>query len=927
MNGRWRFWLLVLAIGIAMAAQSALPPNDYAISPDLPLPNPLWKTLLLLEGPFMPYRQGIGLYLLSMVLVIVAFGSQNTASLPGRLRNFKFHLPEAEPETDPANQSTVAASMQQWRLTVTLSGTPQDWLATWWPRLALAVASGLAVVVFLLFKPEGGQSNPGLALWMIALYLLLAPTATHDWLPPSGPRPLTPLLVLLPVSALLTLASAQFLWVGKGNEGMVFWGLGAAFLIVLYVQGRPKVSSQNAQKPSVPLWIEVSVFVGLIALATYFRLAHATGLAPGVNNDSAEAGRVAISYAMGNLPYSPFSTIGWGFESLFLYYVALWTQFVQPAYVAIRIAAATIGVATVAAVYWFGRRIGGVPLGWLSAALAAMSGIYIVFSGTGLRLILQPLFEVTAVLFFWQGFEQGRTRNFLLGGLCLGLALNTHISSRPDPVLIAVFAVFLLILAVKRRRLFLKQFTGPLIAAALATFITAAPLVGYATGNWVNYASRADFVFVGHRMTDMDARYPGSYWSPLVRNVIVGSMVFNQRGNGNDFYVEDPALDFPVTFLLPLAVAFALRHWRKPLPFLLLTWFGMGVVTGFLSEPNANRTVAALLPAYIMIALFLIACVKLATTLYGGWMKLIAVSAVGLTIISAGLFTFRDYVGPHYRYRWGYAEEATAIGAFTSSLLEGDKNDVYVTDAYYVTDVVRLLTYRPGEEPLLQPYPYQKFDMAQALAGQFPGNKPVTVVLGSWREEEWTRAALLERYPGSRADPIPPIDTPWKSGAPAGYVVTIPLESLGSANQLHRGYVTKFYQTSGWQGEPYVSYVDPFFAFPNESPYVPFSASWEGFLQIGQPGDYGFRFITTNRARLLIDGSPLIVLDTFDINSANERHEAEAHVSLEPGTHSIQILYDYEGGDRQIQLLWSTPERQDFDWIPTELITPTASGT
>ena len=88
-NGRWRFWLLVLAIGIAMAAQSALPPNDYAISPDLPLPNPLWKTLLLLEGPFMPYRQGIGLYLLSIVLVIVAFGSQNTASLPGRLRNFK----------------------------------------------------------------------------------------------------------------------------------------------------------------------------------------------------------------------------------------------------------------------------------------------------------------------------------------------------------------------------------------------------------------------------------------------------------------------------------------------------------------------------------------------------------------------------------------------------------------------------------------------------------------------------------------------------------------------------------------------------------------------------------------------------------------------------------------------------------------------
>jgi hypothetical protein len=303
-------------------------------------------------------------------------------------------------------------------------------------------------------------------------------------------------------------------------------------------------------------------------------------------------------------------------------------------------------------------------------------------------------------------------------------------------------------------------------------------------------------------------------------------------------------------------------------------------------------------------------------------MKLLVTGTIGLIVVSIVVFTYRDYVGPQYRYRWGYAEEATAVSAYTAKLRQENEYELYVTNEYYVTDVMRFMTYQPGDDPFTQPYPYHRLEMSQALAGEFPTDRPVAVIFGNWAEENEVREALMERYPGSETRPIPRIDTPWKREGPAGYVVFIPQEALSSDVQLKYGYLTRFYEKPNWEGEPYATYVDQFFAFPENIEFVPFSARWDGILRIDEAGEYRFYMMTSNRAQLIIDDVPLMVLDNYSIENANARQEQNATISLTTGTHKISILFNFEAGDRQIRLLWATPQVGDLKYMPAELLTP-----
>ena len=45
-QNRWRIWLLILAVSLALVAQNSFPPPDVTLTDQQPLPDPLWKTPL-----------------------------------------------------------------------------------------------------------------------------------------------------------------------------------------------------------------------------------------------------------------------------------------------------------------------------------------------------------------------------------------------------------------------------------------------------------------------------------------------------------------------------------------------------------------------------------------------------------------------------------------------------------------------------------------------------------------------------------------------------------------------------------------------------------------------------------------------------------------------------------------------------------------
>jgi len=901
----WRIWALLAAICLALIAQYSLPPPHISVS-DQSLPHPLWWSVLFMRGPLQPFRLAVGLYLAAVALVILAFGRRGT-SLPCHSLDLSGSTQEPNEEKLPY-QAAFSFRSDSLGLTINFEGTQKLWQVRLLVITMILCALGLGGCVFVLFYRQRA-SNPGLALWLLAIFILLATAALYEPLKDHSERSRT--VCLWAGGALaLNLASVGLLWHGKGVPGMLTW-LGSAAVLVAGRAGLRRISAQSMPTARSLLashgW-EALFFLIIMGMASYFRLAHIGGLAPGLNNDAAEAGRAAISLAMGKSQYTPFLSIGWGFESLFIYYIAGLMQLMGYNILALRLAGISVGIVTVAALYLLGRRVGGARLGWLSAALLAASGIHIVYSNVGgHRLITQPLFDVLTLLFFWKALERRRLQDWLLSGACLGLAVNAHVSSRANPILYIVFVGFLFLIC--RRREFLKRYWAGLLTFGVSAFIAAAPIAAFAASN-STYNDRANFVFVGHRMKKLEAEKPGSYWDPLVSNLIAGVFVFNQRGNADDFFIADPAFDFPFNVLFVLGLAYTLRHWRKPFPFFLLIWFALAFAAGLLSKPNANRSFGAVVPACIMVALFVLAAADLIVhTLGERWRS----KTAGIVLLLITLISWRTwdiYAGPNYRYRWGYAEEVTAVGHYVNRIR--DNYAVYLTDSYYVTDTARMMTYRDREDPYWRPY--ARFDVASVLTQGFPGGRPVAVVLGYWTEEELQRDTLLELYPGSRVEPIPMLDTPWKPGRPAGYAIFIPESLLNTPARLQTGLLSKYYNNAECEGEPYQVFVDRFMLLP-ETSHAPLCVLWEGSLSITTAGEYNFRLRSTNRSRMYIDDRLILAIDDFDPENPDERHEADGTLYLTKGRHTWRFRYSYEKGDRQIQVFWKRPNA-DLELLP-----------
>lgn len=764
----------------------------------------------------------------------------------------------------PAPDGRARTSARIWPGFTSLGESAKRTIAESWPRIA-TLAGAVLVGLLSLRDFNLGRSNQGLRLWLLSLVLLVLAARSPFWWP-------------------------SLAWLRHLRSKT------ASFPIRWPVLRARAVAALRKPEP----WL----FVLLVLVAVFFRLWNLDEVPPGLHDDSGINALIALE-VLGGRPYTPYAThIGAGHETLFIYLMASLMKLVGPTVLAIKLTAAVVGLATVVAFYFFARFLFNAERAFWATFLLAAGGWHITFSKVGWRVVMVPLFEVLAFYFLLRGLKSARKLDFVWAGLALALSLNTYEGARVAPVIVGLFILYKLI----TERGFLRRNYQGLAVLVLAFAMGMIPMGVYILKHPVAVMARSQQVMVTWRIREV------GNLSPLWDNVKAALLLFNYRGNGNDFFISEPLMDSPVSVFFVLGVIYSLVNWRKPAHFLLLTWTVLTLALGVLAMPNGNRCIGAIPPAYMFAGFFLSVCweqlLTIARVALGKrrqWL-LVALAVPVLAVVAHG--TYHDYIGPTRRFMHGFFEDGLAAGKLTRPYL--DDYHVILSDRYYVARSVRFITYRPGESPSQRPY--SLFEPTAVLFfNQFPRNEPLAFLLEPTERNRQIMALLQEKFPSATYARLMDPDKPGRVGLLA---LTVPGEVNVSAEGYQQGLLARYYRGLDWDGPVLYEMVDPLIAVHRQLQLPSFSVWWQGIINAPESGAYVFETLSDDGSYVYIDDQ-LVVYN----GGVHSSRRASNSVNLEAGPHDIDIKYFQDGGGVTMEVFWQPP-RGPMEFLPTQVLFP-----
>jgi 4-amino-4-deoxy-L-arabinose transferase-like glycosyltransferase len=328
------------------------------------------------------------------------------------------------------------------------------------------------------------------------------------------------------------------------------------------------------------------LFTVIFALGIFMRIYHVDSIPPGLHGDEAWSGIEAVEILEGR-PYTPYSPNVYGQTTLYFYFVAFLFKLLGVTPVAIRLVSVVFGILTIPAFYLLARKACSAEVALCASFLLAVSRWHITLSRIGMMMVLGSFFAVLTFYYLLRALDSKYTLDFVLSGVFLSFGLNGYMAFRLIPFVFILFLCFLL-------SRYKEQIVGNVKGLALffaSALVTITPLALYALCNWDIFMGRVGAINIFKDHTFTESMY---LWGDNIRATL---LMFNYEGSvwPHKNLPGEQMLDPIIAIFFVLGLALALYRWHARTNFLLLCWFGVALLPGFLSLPAADpfRTIIA----------------------------------------------------------------------------------------------------------------------------------------------------------------------------------------------------------------------------------------------------------------------------------------------------------------------------------------------
>jgi sugar lactone lactonase YvrE len=514
------------------------------------------------------------------------------------------------------------------------------------------------------------------------------------------------------------------------------WGAAIIFFFGSYVSGDRHRELPAREDQELDRRTEWALLAVVLAVGAFFSFYGSDRFPPGLNHDAAWEGLYGIRILNGQ-PYTPYAIEAWGRETLTFYLRAASIWVLGPTPLAVWAPGMLLGFLTLPFFYWWARNMFGPRFALIATLLFGVSGWHLVFSRSGWRSDYQPFFTVLTCCFFIRGMLTAKPMDFVWAGVGLALTLNVYNAARVFP---ALFVLWLLAVRFQSwtGRGFRRRYGVPLLFMAAAFAIVIAPLAWFAFNHWAAFQSR------------MVALRGQSTLAQALRSSL---LLFNFSGNGDDFFVAEPALEYPAAVLLVFGFLWALLKWKDERAQFLLLGMVVGLLPGLISRPNLNRDVGTMPFVYFFVGLgafYLAQQLRLAVPRIGRHLAVVSLCAVG---VAAAASSFSQYLGSRPRPVWGFYPETTVVGNYIKRLVPDYA--VWVGGDNYPRDTITYLTYTGGRDPMARNYTWVD-NIGTLMRARFsaPPGKGLAFVLANNNQGQTVFSHLQQRYPNHNVEEL-----------------------------------------------------------------------------------------------------------------------------------------------------------------------------
>lgn len=638
---------------------------------------------------------------------------------------------------------------------------------------------------------------------------------------------------LQPGLALLAVALA---WVGQGQlaerhlaVGLWLWA-GAAAAALWAFRGQPDRVPEPGFTPRVEAW----VLAGIVVVALGFRLYRLEAVPHGYFFDEAVNALEGLQTLLDPKYLPIFGPPDAPLPALHFYLNALALKLGGVSVLSTKVMVALWGTAAVVMVYFLARRVVSVPTALAAALLLAVLRWHVNFSRINFVGISTPLLGAAAMYFLLRGLETKNRWHMALSGLAVSLGLYTYYASNLIPLVIAPYLA--LQLAWDRQAL-RTQWKGVAVFLGVSLLVFA-PLGLFALNEPGRFFARNSQVLIFNHVA------PDQKWAAFWGNVRTTLLMFNYFGdcNGRHNLPEAPMLDPASGLLFGLGLIWSAAHLRRRHEVLVLMWFLVALVPGFLTieAPQGYRCIGAIVPVVLLAALGLERLWQTAVALTEGtaarrWLW----AGPAVLMVAIGVQNAYDYFDRQAAHVASWSEFSCREFAIGNRLHElGATAHAYISAGSFNYPTIRFLGY-----PHLDAEPFQGLS---SIPSAYAGTKDAVYAL--LPIHDGALELLKFYYPNGR-----------KRVHPSPYDFTLFTEYLVTKDQLWdgRGLAGVYTDDAGRRVERRDGQQGFVLDVPGRGLQGQVRVRWQGSLRAPAWATYRFRLDGAYRASLRIDGRPV----------------------------------------------------------------------